>query len=57
MATDISVTINPPAQFDLNLQPPNEIDLTISGVFQSMPKLMLQEEAIRSSPIIISMAL
>jgi hypothetical protein len=33
MATDISVTINPPAQFDLNLQPPNEIDLTISEGF------------------------
>jgi DNA-directed RNA polymerase subunit E'/Rpb7 len=35
MATDISVTINPPAQFDLNLQPPNEIDLTIS---EGLPK-------------------
>lgn len=33
MATDISVTINPPAQFDLNLQPPNEIDLTIKEGF------------------------
>jgi len=33
MATDISVIINPPVQFDLNLQPPNEIDLTISEGF------------------------